>query len=122
MRDSKEQSTLRQLIELCLTLPEATIEPAGRHTGFVVRGKKFAWYLDDHHGDGKVALSVRMAPGDNRQLVEIAPDRYFLPAYVAQHGWVSLRLDLGAIDWDEVASLLKESFRLQAPRRLAART
>lgn len=110
---------LRQLSDLCLRLPEVTIERAGRHAGFVVRGKKFAWYLDDHHGDGKLALSVRMAPGDNRQLVEIDPARYFLPAYVAQHGWVSLRLDIGDIDWDEVTTLLRESYRLQAPKRLA---
>lgn len=93
---------------------------SGRHTGFQVRAKKFAWYLDDHHGDGKVALSVRLSPGVNRELTELHPDRFFLPAYVAQHGWVSLRLDTGKIDWDEVELLVRDSYRLQAPRRLAA--
>jgi phosphoribosylglycinamide formyltransferase-1 len=112
--------TLQRLTDLCLAMPEVTVEPSGKHVGFVVRGKKFAWYLDDHHGDGKVALQVRMAPGDNYQLVEIDPVRYFLPAYMTHHGWVSLRLDLGAIDWAEVQALLRDSYRLQAPKRLAA--
>ena len=113
---------LQRLTEVCLALPGATVEHHGRHAGAVVRGKKFAWYLDDHHGDGKIALSVRMAPGDNRQIVEIDPVRYFLPAYVAQHGWVALRLDLRSIVWHEVATLVRESYRLQAPKRLAGQT
>jgi hypothetical protein len=35
-------------------------------------------------------------------------------------GWLALRLDRGAIDWDEVAALAAHSYRLAAPKRLAA--
>ena len=119
MGERFERPELERLTELCLALPEATVEYSGRHAGYSVGKKRFAWYLDDHHGDNVVALSVRLPAGDNAQLVEFDPARYFLPAYMAHRGWVALRLDAGPIDWDEVASLLRESYRLQAPKRLA---
>jgi uncharacterized protein (DUF2342 family) len=34
---------------------------------------------------------------------------------------VALRLDAGRIDWDQVAELAEDSYRLVAPRSLAAR-
>jgi phosphoribosylglycinamide formyltransferase-1/phosphoribosylamine--glycine ligase/phosphoribosylglycinamide formyltransferase/phosphoribosylformylglycinamidine cyclo-ligase len=101
-------------------LPEAAREDHDRHSGFLVGKKKFAWYLDDYHGDGLVVVCCRVAPGENRELVSMFPERYVLPAYVAQHGWVSLRLDVPTVDWDEVRDLILTSYRIQAPKRLAA--
>jgi phosphoribosylglycinamide formyltransferase-1 len=46
--------------------------------------------------------------------------RYERPPYLAWKGWVALRLDTGAVDWDEVAGLLEDSYLLVAPKRLAA--
>jgi predicted DNA-binding protein (MmcQ/YjbR family) len=46
--------------------------------------------------------------------------RFYLPPYVGPKGWVALRLDLGEVDWNEVAELVLDSYRLVAPRRLAA--
>jgi predicted DNA-binding protein (MmcQ/YjbR family) len=34
-------------------------------------------------------------------------------------GWVALRLDRGAIDWEEVRELLRTSYALLAPKKLA---
>jgi predicted DNA-binding protein (MmcQ/YjbR family) len=48
------------------------------------------------------------------------PERFYLPSYVGPKGWVSLRLDFGSVDWDEVAELVLDSYRLVAPKRLAA--
>ena len=61
-----------------------------------------------------------MLPGDNKALVTAQPDRFYLPAYMAHSGWVALRLDVGAVDWEEVAELVACSYRLVAPKRLAA--
>jgi hypothetical protein len=47
------------------------------------------------------------------------PTRYSVPAYLGPSGWVSLRLDLKAVDWDEATELLFAAYRLQAPKRLA---
>jgi len=38
---------------------------------------------------------------------------------VGHHGWVGLWLD-GEIDWDELADLVDESYRMTAPKRLSA--
>jgi predicted DNA-binding protein (MmcQ/YjbR family) len=41
------------------------------------------------------------------------------PTYVGSKGWVGARLD-AAHDWDEIAELIRDSYRMIAPRRLAA--
>ena len=113
-------SRLTRVSKICLALPETTREDCGRHAGFHVRKKTFAWFLDDHHGDGIVAISCKVLPGDNSALVAAHPARFYLPAYMASRGWVALRLDTRKIDWDEVAELVTTSYRLIAPKKLAA--
>jgi predicted DNA-binding protein (MmcQ/YjbR family) len=86
----------------------------------VVRKKVFAYFLNDHHGDGIVSVTGKVLPGDNVTLAAAQPDRFYLPAYIGPRGWVALRLDIGAVDWDEVAELITGSYQLIAPKRLAA--
>jgi predicted DNA-binding protein (MmcQ/YjbR family) len=43
-----------------------------------------------------------------------------MPPYMAHHGWLGLRLDVGDVDWDEVEALVLQSYRLIAPKRLAS--
>jgi hypothetical protein len=111
---------LARLTKICLALPEATRQDSGRHAAFLVRKRTFAYYLDDHHGDGIVAVTCKVLPGENAALAAAQPSRYYLPAYIGPRGWVALRLDSGAIDWDEVAELIAVSYRQIAPKRLAA--
>ena len=111
---------LAHLAKICLALPEATRQDMGRHAGFRVRERVFAYYLHDHHGDGIVALACKAALGENQDLAAADPARYYLPAYIGPRGWVALRLDVGPVDWDEVAGLVADSYRLVAPKRLAA--
>jgi hypothetical protein len=92
----------------------------GVHTRFVVRKKTFACVLNDHHGDGIVSLCVEVVPGGNREVIASDPGRFYHPAYLSANGWAGLRLDMGEIDWDEVAALASNSYRLVAPKRLAA--
>ena len=51
-------------------------------------------------------------------LVGADPERFFVPPYVGPKGWVGMRLD-GGPDWGEVAMLVRRSYRLVAPKRLA---
>ncbi len=104
---------------ICLGLPEVSVD-RGRHLGFWVRGRRFAWLVDDHHGDGRLALHCKAPPGENTAIVAADAKRYFLPPYVAHRGWVGAWLDLEGIDWKRVEALLVEAYRLAAPRRLAA--
>jgi predicted DNA-binding protein (MmcQ/YjbR family) len=51
-------------------------------------------------------------------LVGADPERFFVPPYLGHKGWVGIRLDRKP-DWEEVAALVKRSYRLIAPKRLA---
>jgi phosphoribosylglycinamide formyltransferase-1 len=114
-----EDLPLIRLTEVALALPEATREMRESHAQFLVRKKTFAYFLDNHHGDGIVAVACKVLTGDNQRLTESEPKKFYLPAYIASRGWVALRLDSGRVDWDEVRELLQRSYVLVAPRRLA---
>jgi hypothetical protein len=47
------------------------------------------------------------------------PQRYFVAPYVGPHDWVGRYLD-GDLDWDLLADLVDESYRMTAPKRLVA--
>ena len=84
----------------------------------VIKGKKFAWVSNDHHGDGKTALLVKISGADEQaQLIEQDPARYYRAAYFGED-WIAMRLDLGDTDWDEVAARIARSWRVVAPARL----
>lgn len=118
--NNQEDRRLVRLTEICLALPEATRRDTGKHATFLVRKKTFAYFLDDHHGDGIVSLCCKTPLGENADMIAHAPDRFYMPAYIGPKGWIALRLDLGEVDWDEVTHLVANSFRLGAPKRLAS--
>jgi hypothetical protein len=119
-KSARARNPRARVTEICLALPEATQQDSGRHAAFLVRNKKFAYYLDDHHGDGRLAVTTRAAPGENTALVASHPDRFFIPSYIGPRGWVGLYLDVGRVDWDEVDDLVVDSYLSVAPKRLAA--
>lgn len=115
-----EDRRLTRLSKICLALPEVARELRGSHASFEVRKKIFVYFMSNHHGDGIVSVSCKVFPGDNTALVASQPQRFYLPAYIGHRGWVALRLDIGEIDWDEVAELVAGSYMLTAPKKLAA--
>jgi len=115
----KEDPRLVRLTKICLALPEATRDYNGQHAGFQVRKRTFAYFLNDHHGDGIVAVTCKVIPGDHLILAASNPDRFYVPPYLGPKGWIALRLDLGNVDWTEVTELVTGSYQLVAPKRLA---
>lgn len=77
----------------------------------------FVTYLDDHHGDGRLAIWCAAPLGTRDELVESAPQRYFVPPYVGYRGWIGLRLDRDA-HWREVEAVIEDAYRAVAPARL----
>ena len=119
----RAESAKRRVHAVCMELPEVEERPGGeddRHLALLVRGKTFGYFLDDHHGDGRLALTFKVPPGEQTVLIASDPERFFVPAYLGPRGWVGLRLDIGKVDWSEARELLMESYCLQAPKRLAA--
>ncbi len=110
-----------RVIAIAEALPETSCQPAGEsHHDAQVRGKRFAYLLDNHHGNARVALNCKAGPGVNTLLAAQHPDRYHIPAYVGKQGWLGLWLDLPEIDWDEVRDVLVNGWRLAAPKKLVA--
>jgi predicted DNA-binding protein (MmcQ/YjbR family) len=119
-KSSKEDTRLVRLTKICLELPEATCDHCRQHAGFYVRKRTFAYFLNDHHGDGIVGVNCKVLKGDNKVLAAAQPDRFYIPAYLGSKGWIGLRLDTGEIDWEEVTELVSGSYGLVAPKGLAA--
>jgi hypothetical protein len=114
-------TALERVRRLCLALPEAHEVEAWGEPTFRVRNKMFAMYADaaNHHGNGRAAVWCKAAAGNQALMVTAAPERFFVPPYVGPSGWVGVWLGRGT-DWKELAELLADSYRLVAPRRLAA--
>lgn len=102
---------------ICLALPEAVEKETWGDATFRVGDKIFV--VADMRGEGCATFTCKAPPGSQTVLVGADPQRFFVPAYVGHKGWVGVRLD-GKVDWDEVAALIKRSYRVTAPKRLAA--
>jgi predicted DNA-binding protein (MmcQ/YjbR family) len=111
------ESVRERISKLCLAHPEATSEPFGDHTTFKIKKKVFAYFLNNHHGDGIISVLVKVAPGENAKLSTSEPDLFYLPAYVARHGYVGMRLDTKKVDWDRVSRFVDGSYLATAKPR-----
>lgn len=115
---SQEDRRLRKLSEICLAFPEAERTICGDHADFRVRGRVFAYFLKNHHGDGIVSVCCKSVLGENADRASRDPRRFYLPAYIGSRGWFGIRLDLGNIDWYDVQSSVAQSYELIAPRSI----
>ena len=114
-------SALVRLRKLCLALPEAHEVEAWGEPTFRVRNKMFATFADanNHHGSGRPAVWCKSTLANQELMIQSAPDRFFSPPYVGVRGWTGVWLD-GKADWKELDFLLRDAYRLTAPKRLAA--
>jgi hypothetical protein len=114
---------------VCLSLPEAHEEPAWAGTRWRIRTKTFAhvvmvddgWppaYARAVGSDGPVVVLTFRAGGGELAALSAAGPPFFKPVWF--HDIVGLELDADT-DWEEVAELVTDSWRLLAPRTLVAR-
>lgn len=89
---------------------------------FRVRNKLFAMFASEatHHGAGRPGIWIKSAAVTQDLLVRAEPARYFVPPYVGKSGWVGAHLDKRP-DWETIADLLRDAYRLTAPKKLLAR-
>jgi predicted DNA-binding protein (MmcQ/YjbR family) len=103
---------------LCLALPDAFELETWDHPTFRVgsgRGKIFCTAAQDGS-----SVTLKADPGEREALLAQG-DPFYVPPYVGDKGWVSIRSEHPRTDWEEVAELIATSYCLVAPRRLAAR-
>jgi hypothetical protein len=113
---------LPRLRKLCLALPEAREVEAWGTPTFRVK-TIFAMYAGagNGHHEGRAGVWLKAAPGNQPLMVRAAPDRFFVPPYVGPSGWIGVYLDSPRTDWDELAELLRDAWRLSAPKKLVER-
>jgi len=110
------EEALQHLRRICATLPEVSERLSHGSPTFFVRDKKtLVTLLDDHHGDGRLAIWCPAPDGVQATLVDAEPDRFFRPPYVGGRGWLGVRLD---VDWVEIAGIVTDAYRLVAPKTL----
>jgi len=107
----------RAVREACLWLPEAEEFVSHGSPNFKVRGKTFATFVVNHHGDGRIALWLNAAPGTQAVHVGADPKRFFIPSYVGARGWFGVHLDRG-LAWRRIATLAREAYVKVAPSTL----
>lgn len=106
-----------RLRKLCLALPEAEERETWDIPTYRIRGKIFAL---ESAIDGRAAVWCKAQPGSQEVLVGADPQRFFLPPYLGHKGWVGMWLDR-AVNWAEVAELVRRSYCLIAPKKLVAK-
>jgi hypothetical protein len=109
-----------RLRQICLALPEMTERSSHGEPAWFVQGKKTVVTLDDHHHGGEHLAFWCPAPdGVQQEMVEQEPSRFFRPPYVGGRGWLGVRID-NSPDWDEVAQIVEDAYRMVAPKKLIA--
>lgn len=111
-----KEGILNQLRTICLALPETSEHGGVGNPTFRVRDKIFAM---QHSVNDRPSMRCKAPAGAQEVLVESNPDRFFVPPYVGHHGWIGVWLDV-ELDWDEIADLIEDSYRITAPKRLRA--
>lgn len=103
--------------EVCLSFPEAQEFLSHGSPNFRVRGKTFAAYTVNHHGDGRIALWLNSPAGAQELHTKGEPKHFFVPPYVGPRGWLGVHLDKG-LSWKRIAVLVREAYQKVAPQRL----
>jgi hypothetical protein len=117
--ESPAEDPQERLRRLCLAFPVTSERLShGEPTWFIQDKKTFVMYADHHHNN-RLAFWCAASPGVQEALVVSAPERFFRPPYVGNRGWLGVYLDV-PVDWDEVAELVADAYRVVAPKRLQA--
>lgn len=119
-----------RLRALCMGLPEVTERPSHGEPTWFVRGRKVFVQLSDHHHDDRFGFWCAAVAEVRDGLVDRDPARFYVPPYVGGRGWLGVYLDCESrsdthsgvsVDWEEIDELVRNAYRLIAPKTLAAR-
>ena len=95
--------------KICLALPDSEEKMAWGEPTFRVKGRLFAMFANDHHGDGRIALWCNSPDGAQRDIVASDEDHFFVPPYVGPSGWIGMRLD-GKLSEKAVAAIILQAY------------
>jgi predicted DNA-binding protein (MmcQ/YjbR family) len=121
----KKRTIPQAVRELCLAFPgveefESHGSPNFRAREGARKGRVFAVFALNHHGDGRVALWLNTPTLEQSRLLSSSPKHLFKPQYVGPSGWIGVELNHG-FSWKRVAELVHMAFVNSTPAKLLAR-
>lgn len=108
----RAQAVLESVRARCLLLPETT-ETTQFGNPTWKAGKKT--YVTAAHTSGRLGLQFWV--GADQQSMLTMDKRYHIPPYIGHNGWITLDVEKH-VDWGEVESLLHNSYRHFALKRM----
>ncbi len=113
--------------KIALALPEVNERLSHGEPCFFVRDKRpLCYFHDNHNGDGRISLWCPAPAGVSEELASAKAARFFKPPTSARgvfSGWLGIYLDTtgkNKVDWNEIAAIVEDAFRIVAPRQLIA--
>jgi hypothetical protein len=103
-----------------MELPEVTERLSHGEATWFVRGKKVFVQSANAHHDDRYGFWCAALPGVQEEMVADDPDHFYRPPYVGGRGWLGVYLDVVDVDWDVVAAIVRDAYRVIAPAKLSA--
>jgi hypothetical protein len=125
----KATDPVDRLRALCLALPGTSERLSHGEPCFFVgttekSSRQFVAVDRHHHGAEHIAFWCPAPPGVQEELIAEDSARFFRPPYVGPRGWVGVRLEADGLptpDWTEIDEIVRDAYRMVAPKSLAAR-
>jgi hypothetical protein len=120
------KNELDRVRNIALALPEVNERLSHGTPCFFFRNTRpLCYFHDDDHSDGRVSLWCPAPLGVQEELVVAEPERFFKPPTSARgtfSHWLGVYLDNSgaSVDWDEIAAIVEDAFRLVAPKAISA--
>jgi hypothetical protein len=106
-------ATFDDVRRISLSLPESE-EILTWETDITFRVRKKIFAIG---GDGATRVSVKATPFVQEALIDRDPETFGRAAYVGRFGWITV--DLERVEPGELEPLLRDAWRLSAPKKLA---
>jgi hypothetical protein len=106
-KKSSKASPVDRVRDICLTLPGTTEKLSHGAPAFFLSSGQYLSFVDNHHGDGRLAVWMAAPPGMQESLIEAEPEHFFRPPYVGPSGWIGINLNTG-LEWGAIAALIAQ--------------
>ncbi|TME95602.1 MAG: MmcQ/YjbR family DNA-binding protein [Chloroflexi bacterium] len=111
-----DPTTVERLRKLCAGLPGVIEKQSHGEPAWFIGGKQFATTADHHHDD-RLSVWLAATMGAQEMFVTEDPQHFFRPPYVGHRGWLGVYLDADDVDWDGLAGMIENAYRLVAPKK-----
>jgi hypothetical protein len=115
------KTALDRVRAICHALPGTTEKLSHGAPSFFLPTGQYLSFVDNHHGDGRLAAWIAAPPGMQESLVAAEPKHFFRPPYVGVAGWVGMNLNTG-LEWGAIAAVIAEGHAFIAAKKKRKRS